>query len=107
MKRTILGIVLMGLMGAGSLMAQDWRPNRDLRHDYADRRADKRDIGNDKAQVAHDRWELRRDLRDGNYAGVREERQELRSEYRDINRDRKDVRHDTRDIRHDRFWGWR
>ena len=45
MKRTLLGIVLMGLMGAGSLMAQDrdWRNDRDQRHDYADRRADYRE----------------------------------------------------------------
>jgi hypothetical protein len=110
MKRTILGIALAGLMGAGSLMAQDrddWRPNRDVRHDYADRRGDYRDIRNDQAKIAHDRWELNRDLRNGNYAGAREERQELRGEYRDVNRDRRDVRRDTRDVRNDRFWGWR
>lgn len=110
MKRTILGIALVGLLGAGSLMAQDrddWRPNRDVRRDHADRRADYRDMRNDRAKIAHDQWELRRDLRNGNYAGAREERQELRSEYRDINNDRRDVHRDTRDIRNDRSWGWR
>lgn len=110
MKRTILGIALVGLMSAGSLMAQDrddWRPNRDVRHDYADRGGDYRDIRNDQSKIAQDRWELNRDLRNGNYAGAREERQELRSEYRDANRDRRDVRRDTRDIRNDRLWGWR
>ena len=110
MKRTILGLALVGLMSAGSLMAQDrddWRPNRDVRHDYADRRGDYRDMRNDRAKIAHDQWELRRDLRNGNYSGAREERQELRSEYRDVNHDRRDVRRDTRDIRNDRFWGWR
>lgn len=110
MKRTILGIALVGLMGAGSLMAQDrddWRPNRGVRHDYADRRADYRDIRNDQAKIAHDRWELNRALRNGNYAEAREERQELRNEYRDVNRDRRDVRRDTREIRNDRFRGWR
>ena len=107
MKRTILGIALMGLMGAGSLMAQDWHPNRDLRRDSADRRADYRDIRGDKAEIAQDRRELRQDLRAGNYAAARQEQRELRSDYRDIYRDRTDVRRDTRDIRNDRFWGWR
>lgn len=110
MKRTILGLALVGLISAGSLMAQDrddWRPNRDVRHDYADRRGDYRDMRNDRAKIAHDQWELRRDLRNGNYAGAREERRELRSENRDINRDRRDVHRDTRDIRNDRYWGWR
>jgi hypothetical protein len=110
MKRTILGITLMGLMGAGSLMAQDrnWQnPRQDIRHDYADRRGDRRDMRNDRAEIAQDRRELRQDLRHGNYAGAREERRELNGEYRDLNRDRIDARHDTRDIRNDRFWFWR
>jgi len=110
MKRTILGITLMGLMGAGSLMAQDrnWQnPYRDLRHDRVDRRSDYRDMRNDRAEIAQDRRELRQDLRQGNYAGAREERRELNGEYRDLNRDRIDAHRDTRDIRNDRFWFWR
>lgn len=119
MKRTVLGIALIGLMGAGSLMAQDrdwrydrdWRrdnyQNRDLRRDYADRRYDRQDIRRDEAAIDHDRWELRRDLRNGNYAAAERERAEIRGRYRDMNRDRVDLRHDNRGIYRDRYWGWR
>ena len=107
MKRTILGIVLMGLMGAGSLFASDWRSDRELRHDYAVRNDEQRDIARDRQQIAHDQWELHRDLRNGNYAAAQHERAELRNEYRDINQDRRDVRRDDRDIRNDRFHDWR
>ena len=108
MKRTVLGIVLMGLMGAGSLMAQDrdWR-DRDLRHDYADRRSDYRDIRHDENAIAHDRAEIRQDLREGNYAAARRERAEMDSRIRDVNRDTWNARRDNRDIRGDRYWGWR
>src|ERR1700730_11260402 len=109
MKRTLVGIALIGLMSAGSLMAQDrdWRNNRDLRHDYADRRSDYRDMNRDQARIAQDRGELREELREGDYAGAQRERNELRNEYRDLNRNRYDARQDKRDIRHDRVWGWR
>jgi hypothetical protein len=109
MKRTFLGIALLGLMGAGSLMAQDrdWNRNRDVRNDYADRRGDYRDMRRDQAKIAQDRQGLREELREGDYRGAQPERNELRSEYRDLNRDRVDARRDTRDIRNDRYWGWR
>ena len=108
MKRTVIGIVLMGVLGAGSLMAEDrdWR-GRDLRRDYADRRADYRDMARDRAKIAQDKRELREEYREGDWRGVQRERSELRNEYRDLNHDRWDARRDTRDIRHDRFWGWR
>src|SRR5690242_4262595 len=106
MKRIFLGIVLMGFMGAGSLMAQDWRPDRDLRHDYRDRRADYRDMRNDQVKIARDRQELRQALRSGNYAEAREERNELRSEYRDLNRDRIDARREMCVIGPDGYWDW-
>ena len=106
MKRTVLGIVLLGLMSAGSLMAEDhdWKRDRDFRHDYADRRADYRDMNRDRAAIDHDRWELRRDYREGNYAAAQRERAEINSRYRDLNRDERDVRRDNRDIRGDRYW---
>lgn len=110
MKRTVLGIVLLGLMGAGSLMAQDrddWRYNRDLRHNYADRRSEYRDMNRDRAAIEHDKWELRNDLRRGDYRAAQRERQEMRDRYRDLNRDRAEVRHDNRDIYRDQYWGWR
>src|SRR6476469_8030768 len=74
--------------GAGSMMAQDvyYHRDRDLRGDYADRRADIRDIRRDEAKIAHDRWELRRALDRGDYRAAAREREELRREYRDINR---------------------
>jgi len=104
-KRTLAGLMFLVFAGAGSMMAQSdygyYHRDRDLRRDYADRRADLRDIRRDEAKIAHDRWELRRDLREGNYRAAAHEREELRREYRDINRDRADVYRDTRDIRHD------
>lgn len=108
MKFKLLAALLIAAMGTGTMLAQDggWRRGRDLGNDYADRRADVRDIQQDKARIAHDRWELNRDLRNGNYRAAAHERAELNEEYRDIHRDRVDVRHDTRDIRHDRRYGW-
>jgi len=91
-KRSLAGLMFLVFAGAGSMMAQNdygyYHRDRELRRDYADRRADIRDIRRDEAKIAHDRWELRR-------------------EYRDINRDRADVYRDTRDIRRDereRYW---
>ena len=116
-KRTILGLVLLGMMGSATMFAQNgywaqrnndsrWRDyrndRRDIRRDYVDRRNDWRDIHRDNRNIAYDRWEMRRDLRNGNYAAARQERTELRNEYRDLNRDRRDVRHDTGDVWHDR-----
>jgi|SRR5438105_978989 len=107
MKRTLAGIVLMGIMGAGSLMAQDRPWRSDIRHDYADRRSDRQDIRRGQAKIAQDRRELREEYREGDWPGVQRERAELRNETRDLNRDRLDIRRDNRDIRHDRYWGWR
>ena len=98
-KRTVLGLVLMGVMSSAIMFAQngywaqrydngrgrDYRQDkRDIRHDYVDRRNDWRDIHQDNRQIARDRWELRRDLRNGNYAAARQERAELRNQYRDL-----------------------
>jgi hypothetical protein len=110
MKRALAGLMFLVFAGAGSMMAQSnggYYRDRDLRGDYADRRADIQDIRRDEAKIAHDRWELRRDLYYGNYRAAAHERAELRREYRDINRDRADVYRDTRDIRRDerdRYW---
>jgi hypothetical protein len=107
-KRAVTGLMFLVFAGAGSMMAQNgYYRDRDLRGDYADRRSDIRDIHRDEAKIAHDRWELRRDLDRGNYRAAAHEREELRREYRDINRDRADVYRDTRDIRRDqreRYW---
>jgi hypothetical protein len=78
MKRTIAGLLLVMTLAAGSMFADDG-----YRHD--------RDIRRDEAKIAHDRYELRRDLYHGNYRAARHEQRELRREYRDV--------------RHDRYWG--
>ena len=78
MKRTIAGVLLVMVLGAGTTFAEDgyWR---------------RRDIERDEARIAHDRYELRRDDYYGNYRAARHERRELRRDYRDLN--------------HDRYWG--
>jgi len=83
MKRMIAGVLLLIGLGAGTMFAEDgYRRERDIRRD--------------EAKIAHDRWELRRDLYYGNYAAARHERKELRREYRDLNRDRRDLYWDRR-----------
>jgi len=79
MKRMIAGVLLLIVLGAGTMFAEDgyWRDRGDIRHD--------------EARIAHDRRELRRDLYYGNYGAARHERRELRHEYRDLNRDRRDL----------------
>ena len=88
MKKILMGILAMGMLGGSALSAsaQEWRRDRDRdwRNDYRDRREDRRDIRRDEHKINHDRWELRRDLREGNYRGAEHERRELRNEYRDI-----------------------
>ena len=81
---------------------------RDLRADrgicVADRREHSRRPGhlrNDYRDVARDRSELRADLRTGNYAAARAERQDLQSDYRDIHRDRQELAGDWRDYYYD------
>ncbi len=88
MKRMIAGVLLLIGLGAGTVSAESgyWRDRRDIR----------RDIRRDEAKIAHDRWELRRDLYYGNYAGARHERKELRREYRDLNRDSRELYWDRR-----------
>ena len=77
MKRAIAGILL--LAGLSTMPALAWDrddgPRRDMQHD--------------RAKIAHDRQELRRDQYYGNYTAARHERRELRRENRDLNRDRR------------------
>ena len=82
MKRAIAGILLLVGMGVAPALASDRGLQRDIRHD--------------EAKIAHDRRELRRDLRNGNYGAARHERRELRREYRDVNRDRRELYWDRR-----------
>lgn len=82
MKRAIAGILLLVGIGVAPALASD----RGLR----------RDIHHDQARIAHDRRELRRDLRNGNYGAARHERRELKREYRDIGRDRNELFWDHR-----------
>jgi hypothetical protein len=82
MKRAIAGILL--LVGMGVAPALAWDGDRGLH----------RDIRHDEAKIAHDRRELHRDLRRGDYEAVRHERRELRREYRDVNGDRRELYRD-------------
>ena len=83
MKRMIAGVLLLIGLGAGTMFAEDgYRREGDIRRD--------------KAKIARDRRELRRDLSYGNYAAARRERRELRHEYRDVNRDRRELYWDRR-----------
>jgi len=127
MKRTVLGVVLLALVSASYLMAQnrggkndrDWRHADRRRHDsyrdYRGRRGDRSDIRHDQAAIRHDQWELRQDMRRGDYAAAQREREEMRWRYRDLHRDHRDVWRDTRNIHRDRNydwarrlgWGWR
>jgi hypothetical protein len=78
MKRVIAGVLL--LVGIGVAPALAWDRDDGLR----------RDMRHDRAKIAHDRHELRRDLNRGDYRAARHERRELRREYRDLNRDRRE-----------------
>ena len=82
MKRMMTGILLLIGLGAGTMFADGYRRQRDIRRD--------------EAKIARDRWELRRALYYGNYAAARHERKELRREYRDLDRDRRDLYGDQR-----------
>ena len=82
MKRAIAGILLLVGMAVAPALASDRGLRRDIRHDHA--------------KIEHDRRELRRDLRNGDYRAARHERRELRREYRDINRDRNELYWDRR-----------
>lgn len=74
MKRTIAGVLLLLGMGAGTMFADDGWRGRDIRHD--------------EIRVAHDRYQLRRDLAEGRYRAARHERRDIRRTERDIARDR-------------------
>ena len=114
MKQTVLGIVLLGLISASSLMAQDrgWKSDRDWRradrgrHDYSRdyryRRGDRCDR-RDEAAIRHDEWELRQDMRRGDYAAAQREREELRWRRRRMHRDRRDAWPDNQNIYYDRY----
>ena len=113
MKKTVLGIVLLGLVSASSLMAQNrgWRHDRDWRRadrgrhdyyrDYRNRRGDRCDQR--EADIRHDEWELRRDMRHGDYAAAQREREELRWRFHNRHRDRRESWPESRDTRYDRY----
>jgi hypothetical protein len=101
MKGTLLTLALLVFAGSTSLAAQNnnrWS-NRDsgwhranLGH-HTDRYRDSdydrdRDIRQDAREIDHDRWEIRDDLRRGDYRAADREREELRQRERDLYRDR-------------------
>ncbi|HEY1678337.1 MAG TPA: hypothetical protein VGG04_11550 [Candidatus Sulfotelmatobacter sp.] len=80
MKHTIAGILLLVGIGVAPALASDRGLHRDVRRD--------------EARITHDRHQLRRDLRHGNYAAARHERRQLRREYRDLRQDRHELYRD-------------
>lgn len=84
MKRAIAGALLLAAMSVAPALAWDGGGDRGLR----------RDMRHDEARIAHDRRELRRDLRRGDYGAARHERRELRREYRDLRQDRRELYRD-------------
>jgi len=95
MKRTIISIFLLGLVGVGSLAAQDG---------YWDRQYDRRDIQHDNARIAHERNEMNQALWYGDYGRAEHERRELRDAYRDRNHDYRDLRNDQREEWREHHW---
>ena len=104
MKGTLLTVALLVFAGTSSLMAQNghrWG-SRDLGwqrassvHHY-DRY---RDMRQDERAIEHDKWEIREDMRRGDYRAAQREREELRERERDLYRDRHG--------RFDQAWGYR
>lgn len=98
MKGTLLGLVLLACAGTGSLMAQNsnwrngqghgWRQANHGHHDQSRVYRD-RDIRQDEREIAHDRWEIRQDMRRGDYRAAQREREEMRARERDLHRDRR------------------
>ncbi len=99
MKRTLMTVALLLLAGIAPLAAQNghgwgnrangWqRPNHNRHYDrYRDYGRD-RDIRQDQREIDYDRWEIRDDLRRGDYRAARREREELREREYDLYRDR-------------------
>lgn len=107
MKRTAMklgmGILLMGTLGAGSLMAQSGYWGRGYDHD-GDGRRDRQDIRQDYRQIERQRNDLYRDqgrlrheLREGDYREAQRIRQDMRRDQQRLNYEQRDVRQDRRD----------
>ena len=79
MKRALAGILLLAGISVAPALA--WDGDRGLR----------RDIHHDEARIAHDRWELRRDLYYGDYRAAHRERREIQREERDLHHDRPEL----------------
>jgi len=101
MKGTLLTIALLAFAGSTSLMAQNghgwgardsgWQRANHGHHSDRYRNGDYdryRDSRQDEREIDHDRWEIRDDLRRGDYRAANREREELRERERDLYRDR-------------------
>ena len=119
MKGTLLTVALLVFAGSTSLMAQNghgwgardhgWQRANHGHHNDRYRNGDydrSRDIRQDEREIDHDRWEIRDDLRRGDYRAANREREEMRKRERDVYRDRhvgSDQRVNGYD--HDSAWG--
>lgn len=124
MKATLLTVALLVCAGSTSAMAQKghgwanhdhgWqRANRGHHYDrYRDSDYDRyRDMRQDERAIEHDKWEIREDIRRGDYAAARREREELHERERDLHHDRRgrfDWAHNQRwDAARFANFGWR
>lgn len=100
MKGTLLTIALL-VFGSSSLMAQNghrwstrdsgWQRANHGHHtdSYRNSGYDRhRDIRQDERAIEHDKWEIREDMRRGDYRAAQREREEIRERERDLYRDR-------------------
>jgi membrane protein involved in colicin uptake len=106
MKRTVFGIVLMGVMGAGSLFAQNgyrgYDHDGDGRRDRQDIRQDYQRIQRQQNDLYRDQGRLRHELREGDYREAQRIRQDMWRDQQRLQNQRQDVRRDWRDRDRDR-----
>ena len=104
MRGNLLTVVLLLFAVGTPLMAQNgrrwsardhgrqgWQGANHGHHWNHDRDYDRyrdRDIRQDERAIDNDRWEIRDDLRRGDYRAARREREEMRERERDVYRDR-------------------
>ncbi|MEO8727227.1 MAG: hypothetical protein ABI383_14020 [Acidobacteriaceae bacterium] len=97
-----MGILLMGTLGAGSLMAQSgyWGHDGDGRRDRQDIRQDYRQMDRQQSDLYRDQGRLQHELREGDYREAQKIRQDMWRDQQRLKQQRQDVRQDRRD------WYW-
>ena len=103
MKRTAMklamGILLMGTLGAGSLMAQSGYWGRGYDHDgdrRQDIRQDYRQMDRQQSDLYRDQGRMQHELREGDYREAQRIRADMWRDQQRLNYQRQDVRQDRR-----------